>query len=72
MGPQGLADEGEKIHSIVDEMEAEDLTAVADPPPEHEASALEPRHLLVTTSLHCISLLCAQSERTSKLSVDRT
>ena len=24
MGPQGLADEGERIHSIMDEMEAED------------------------------------------------
>ena len=28
MGPQGLADEGERIHSIVDEMEAEDRTAI--------------------------------------------
>ena len=28
MGPQGLADEGERIHSIVDEMEAEDQTAM--------------------------------------------
>ena len=28
MGPQGLADEGERIHSIVDEMEAEDQTAI--------------------------------------------
>ena len=27
-GPQGLADEGERIHSIVDEMEAEDQTAI--------------------------------------------
>ena len=26
MGPQGLADEGERIHSIVDEMDAEDQT----------------------------------------------
>ena len=28
MGPQGLADEGERIHSIVDEMEAEDQTVI--------------------------------------------
>ena len=28
MGPQGLTDEGEMIHSIVDEMEAEDQTAI--------------------------------------------
>ena len=28
MGPHGLADEGEMIHSIVDEMEAEDQTAI--------------------------------------------
>ena len=28
MGPQGLADEGERIHSIVDEMEAEDQAAM--------------------------------------------
>ena len=28
MGPQGLADEGEMIHRIVDEMEAEDQTAI--------------------------------------------
>ena len=28
IGPQGLADEGERIHSIVDEMEAEDQTAM--------------------------------------------
>ena len=28
MGPQGLADEGERIHNIVDEMEAEDQTAI--------------------------------------------
>ena len=28
MGPQGLADEGEMIHSIVDEIEAEDQTAI--------------------------------------------
>ena len=28
MGPQGLTDEGERIHSIVDEMEAEDQTAI--------------------------------------------
>ena len=28
MGPQGLADEGERIHSIVDEMETEDQTAI--------------------------------------------
>ena len=28
IGPQGLADEGESIHSIVDEMEAEDQTAI--------------------------------------------
>ena len=28
MRPQGLADEGERIHSIVDEMEAEDQTAI--------------------------------------------
>ena len=28
MGPQGLADEGERIHGIVDEMEAEDQTAI--------------------------------------------
>ena len=28
MGPQDLADEGERIHSIVDEMEAEDQTAI--------------------------------------------
>src|SRR6185369_9688007 len=28
MGPHGLADEGERMHSIVDEMEAEDQTAI--------------------------------------------
>ena len=28
MGPQRLADEGERIHSIVDEMEAEDQTTM--------------------------------------------
>ena len=28
IGPQGLTDEGERIHSIVDEMEAEDQTAM--------------------------------------------
>ena len=28
IGPQGLADERERIHSIVDEMEAEDQTAM--------------------------------------------
>ena len=28
MGPQGLADEGERIHSIVDEMEAENQIAI--------------------------------------------
>ena len=28
MGPQSLADEGEMIHSIVDEMEAKDQTAI--------------------------------------------
>ena len=28
IGPQGLADEGERIHSIVDEMEAEDHAAM--------------------------------------------
>src|SRR6185436_500405 len=28
IGPQGLADEGERIHSIMDEMEAEDQTAM--------------------------------------------
>ena len=28
MGPQGLTDEGERIHSIVDEIEAEDQTAI--------------------------------------------
>ena len=27
-GPQGLGDEGERIHSIVDEMETEDQTAI--------------------------------------------
>ena len=28
MGPQGLTDEGERIHSIADEMEADDQTAI--------------------------------------------
>ena len=28
IGPQGLADEGERIHSIMDEMEAEDQAAM--------------------------------------------
>ena len=28
MGPQGLTDEGERIHIIVDEMEAEDQTTI--------------------------------------------
>ena len=28
IGPQGLADEGERIHSIVNEMEAENQTAM--------------------------------------------
>ena len=44
MGPQGLADEGERIHSIVDEMEAEDQTAIEME--EYEAH-------LMTSSTHC-------------------
>ena len=28
MGPQGLTDEGKRIHSIVDEMETDDQTAI--------------------------------------------
>ena len=44
MGPQGLADEGERIHSIVDEMEAEDQTAI-------EGNNM--RAHLITSSTHC-------------------
>ena len=39
MGPQGLADEGERIHNIVDEMEAEDQTAIEME--EYEAKRVE-------------------------------
>ena len=41
IGPQGLADEGEGIHSIVDEMEAEDQTAMEME--EYDGSSDDPR-----------------------------
>ena len=44
MGPQGLADEGERIHSIVDEMEAEDQTAIEME--EYEGSSDDERYSL--------------------------
>ena len=45
MGPQDLADEGERIHSIVDEMEAEDQTVI-------EMEEYMRTHLM-TSSTHC-------------------
>ena len=44
MGPQGLADEGEMIHSIVDEMEAEDQPAIKME--EYEGSSDEEQYSL--------------------------
>ena len=44
IGPQGLADEGERIHSIVDEMEAEDHAAMEME--EHEGSSDDEQYSL--------------------------
>ena len=46
IGPQGLADEGERIHSIVDEMEAEDQTAMEME--EYEGSSDDKQYSLPT------------------------
>ena len=45
--PQGLADEGERIHSIVDEMETEDQTAMEME--EYNCSSDDEQYLLPKT-----------------------